>query len=68
MSDLRYITMVALAGLLTIVALFSLSLTGCNREDNQVDPMMDTRISETTIPAVDAAAPTRIETATFALG
>ena len=55
MWNLRIVTIVAVLVLLTIGAVFNLSLTGCNTEDNQVDPMNnDTRVSETTIPAIDA--------------
>lgn len=69
MWNLRTVTIVAVLVLLTIGAVFNLSLTGCNTEDNQVDPMNnDTRVSETTIPAIDAAVPMETETATFALG
>jgi len=69
MWNLRIVTIVAVLVLLTIGAVFNLSLTGCNTEDNQVDPMNnDTRVSETTIPAIDAAVPMETETATFALG
>jgi len=69
MWNLRIVTIVAVLVLLTIGAVFNLSLTGCNTEDNQVDPMNnDTRVSETTIPAIDATVPMETETATFALG
>ena len=69
MWNLRIVTIVAVLVLLTIGAVFNLSLTGCTTEDNQVDPMNnDTRVSETTIPAIDAAVPMETETATFALG
>ena len=53
---------------LTIGTVFSFGLTGCSREDNQVNPMNDMRVSEATIPAIDAAAPMETETATLALG
>jgi hypothetical protein len=68
MWKLKTITIIAVLGVLTIGAAFSLSLTGCNREDNQVNPKNDTRLSEAAIPAIDAAAPIKTETATFALG
>ena len=61
-------TMITILGLLTIVTVFNLSLASCNREDNQVAPKNSTRLSEATIPAIDAAAPIETETATFALG
>jgi hypothetical protein len=68
MWNLKTVAMIAVLGLLTIGTVFSLSIAGCNRENNQVDPKNGTRVSEATIPAIDAAAPTETETATFALG
>jgi len=65
---MRNVTMVALVGLLTIGSVLSLSLTGCNGEESKIDQMNDTHVSETTIPAIDRAAPMETETATFALG
>jgi hypothetical protein len=69
MWSLKNLTMLAVLGVLAIGTVFGLSLTGCNMEDNQVDPTNnDTRVSEATIPAIDATVPIETETATFALG
>ena len=69
MWSLKNLTMLAVLGVLAVGTVFSLSFTGCNTEDNQVDPMNnDTRVSEATIPAIDATVPIGTETATFALG
>ena len=68
MWNFKTISIIAVLCVLTIGTAFSLGPTGCSREDNPVNPMNDMRVSEATIPAIDAAAPMETETATFALG
>jgi hypothetical protein len=68
MWNLRKVSLIALAGLLTAGAVISVSLPGCSKEDNRVYSMNDTTAPEITTPAKDVATPVKIETATFALG
>ncbi len=68
MQNLRKVTIVAVLGMLILGAVFSSSLTGCKKEDKTMGLTDDVRVSDITIPAIDAAEPMRTETATFALG
>ena len=68
MGNLRKITIISVLSMFIIGAVFSSSLVGCKKEDKTMDPANDGLIPSTVIPAIDARAPNRTETATFALG
>ena len=68
MGNLRKITIISVLSMFIIGAVFSSSLVGCKTEDKTMDPANDGFIPNTIIPAIDASAPVRTETATFALG
>ena len=68
MRNLRKATIFAVLSMLFLGAILSSSLAGCKKEDKKVDAADESRVSEITIPAIDAAASMRTETATFALG
>ena len=68
MWNLRKVITLAVLGVLILGAIFVSSLVGCKKEDKEVDPTNDGRVSDITIPAIDDAGPMRTESATFALG
>ena len=68
MGKLRKVTIISVLSMLILGIVFSSSLVGCKKEDKTMRPANDGLIPETVIPAIDALAPNRTETATFALG
>ena len=68
MGSLRKVTIISVLSMFILGAAFSSSLVGCKKEDKTMGPANDGLIPNTVIPAIDARAPNRIETATFALG
>ena len=68
MGNLKKATTVAVLGVFILGAVFSASLVGCNREDEAMGAKNDGLVPKGDIPAIDASAPVRTETATFALG
>ena len=68
MGNLRKVAILSVLCMFIIGAVFSSSLVGCKKEDKTMGPANDGLIPETVIPAIDARAPNRTETATFALG
>ena len=68
MRNVRKGIIVAVLGALILGTIFSSSLAGCKKEDKTMGLTDDGRVSDITIPAIDAAAPMTTETATFALG
>jgi hypothetical protein len=51
-----------------LAALAAGVIPGCSREDQALDKSNNIRATAKMIPPIDAAAPLKIETATFALG
>jgi len=68
MGNLRKVITISVLSTLILGVVLSSSLVGCNKEDKTMSPANDGRIPSTVIPAIDAQAPDRTETATFALG
>ena len=68
MSNSRKLILTVALGALIVGAVWSTSLAGCNEEDRTMGITNDEPVPNGRIPALDAAAPTRTETATFALG
>ena len=68
MGNLRKATTVVILGVFILGAIFSSSLVGCNKEDEAMGAKNDGLVPKGDIPAIDASAPVRTETATFALG
>ena len=68
MGNLRKATMVAVLCVFILGAVFSSSLVGCKKEGETMSPANGGLNPNGDIPAIDASAPVRTETATFALG
>ena len=68
MGNLRKVTIVVVLGVFILGAVFSSSLVGCKMEDETMVPANGGIIPDGGIPAIDAFASVRTETATFALG
>jgi hypothetical protein len=68
MGNLRKVTIISVISMFILGVVFSSSLVGCKKEDKTMGLTDDGRVSDITIPAIDAAEPMRTETATFALG
>jgi hypothetical protein len=68
MGNLRKATILSVLCMFIIGAVFSSSLIGCKKEDKTMGSANDELIAKVGIPAIDASAPVRTETATFALG
>ena len=68
MGNLRKVTIVAVLGVFILGAVFSSSLIGCKKEDETMGVTNGGLVLRGGIPAIDASAPLRTETATFALG
>jgi hypothetical protein len=62
MGNLRKVTIIVVLGAFILGAVLSSSLAGCGKEDETMG------VRKEGIPAIDASAPLRTETATFALG
>lgn len=68
MVNLRKVTVVIILGVLILGTFLSSSLVGCNEGDETVRERDDGLVAGGGIPAIDASASVRTETATFALG
>ena len=68
MGNLSKVIAIAVLGALILGAVFSSSLVGCKRESETMDVINNKPVPKGGIPAIDASAPVRAETATFALG
>ena len=68
MGNLRKVTIISVISMFILGVVFSSSLVGCKKEDKTMGLTDDGRVSDITIPAIDAAEPMRTKTATFALG
>ena len=68
MGYLRKVTIVAVLSVFILGAVFSSSLVGCKKEGGKMDLANGGVVPSRGIPAIDASAPVRTETATFALG
>ena len=61
-------TRLVLLGAILIGAILAGILTGCARDNTMVDSAKDGVVPDASIPPIDASAPAKTETATFALG
>jgi hypothetical protein len=68
MGNPKKATIVVVLGVLILGAVFISSLVGCNKEDETMGVTNDGLVPNEGIPAIDASAPVKTETATFALG
>ena len=69
MGNVRKGTIIIVAlSVLILGAVLGAGLLGSTKEDKTMGLTNDGRVSNTVIPVIDAAVPTRTETATFALG
>jgi len=68
MWNLRKVITLAVLGALILGAIFASSLVGCQKEDEKMGVTNDGLVPNGGIPAIDASAPVKTETATFALG
>ena len=68
MGNLRKVTIVAVLGVFILGAALSTSLVGCKKGDDIMGVTNGGLVLRGGIPAIDASAPLRTETATFALG
>ena len=68
MGKLREVTTLALLSALVLGVVFGSSLVGCKKENEKTDVTKDGLVPNVGIPAIDASAPVRTETATFSLG
>ena len=68
MGNLRKVTIVVVLGVLILGVVLSLSLVGCKKGDDTMGVTNGGLVPKGGIPAIDASAPVRTETATFALG
>ncbi|MFC1892738.1 hypothetical protein ACFLYR_01700 [Chloroflexota bacterium] len=68
MGNLRRITIISVISMFVLGIVFSTSLVGCKKEDKIMGPVNDGLTPNAVIPTIDAQAPNRTETATFALG
>ena len=68
MGNLRKVTIVVVLGVFILGAVLSSSLVGCKMEDEIMGVTNGGLVPNAGIPAIDASAPVRTETATFALG
>ena len=68
MVNLRKVTIVAVLGMFILGAVLGSSLVGCKKEDETMGVTNGGLVTNGGIPAIDASAPVRTETATFSLG
>jgi hypothetical protein len=68
MGNLRKVTVVLVLGVLILGTALSSSLVGCNEEGETMGMRDNGLVAVGGIPALDASAPVKTETATFALG
>ena len=68
MGNLRKATIVAVLGVFILGAVLTSSLAGCQKEGETMGVTNGGLVPKGGIPAIDASAPVRTETATFALG
>ena len=68
MGNLRKVIIIVVLGVFILGAVFSSSLVGCNKKDEAMGANNDGLVSKGDIPVIDASAPMRTKTATFALG
>jgi hypothetical protein len=68
MGNLKKVTIVAVLGVFILGAFLSSSLIGCNKKDKTMGVGNNRIVPDIGIPAIDASAPVKTETATFALG
>jgi hypothetical protein len=68
MVKLGKVTIAVVLSIFILGVVLSSSLVGCNKEDEIMGVINDGPVLKGDIPAIDAAAPMKIETATFALG
>ena len=68
MGNLRKVTIIAILGMFILGVVFSSSFVGCKKEDETMGVTNGGLVPKGGIPAIDASAPVRTETATFALG
>ena len=68
MWNLRKVITFVVLGAMILGAVFVSSLVGCKEEGEKMAVKNDGLVPSGDIPAIDASAPVRIETATFALG
>ena len=67
MKNLSKLTIAVVTGVFILGIVFSSSLVGC-KENETMSVTNGGAVPEGGIPAIDASAPVRTETATFALG
>ena len=68
MLNLRKVTIVTALGVLIFGSFWGTSLIGSMKEDDKMGVANDRLVPSMGIPPIDASAPKRTETATFALG
>ena len=68
MRNLRKVTIVVVLGVFILGAVLSSGLVGCKKKDETTGVTNGGLVPKGDIPAIDASAPVRTETATFALG
>jgi len=68
MGNLRKVIIVVVLGVFVLGAVLSSSLVGCKKEDETMGVTNGGLVLKGGILAIDASAPVRTETATFALG
>ena len=68
MGNLRIVALVVVLGVFILGAVFSSSLVGCKKGDDIMGVTNGGVASDKGIPTIDASAPEKTETATFALG
>ena len=68
MGNLKKVTIIVVLGAFILGAVLSSSLAGCGKEDETMGVRNGGLVPKEGIPAIDASAPPRTKTATFALG
>ena len=68
MGNLKKVTIAVVLGVFILGAVFSSNLVGCKKGDDKMGVTSGRVASDKGIPAIDASAPDKTKTATFALG